>query len=89
MIEPCHIRTDFTFDEKRRKYRIDVKKEIKMKDRYPGPDVKKGQELGTLVLKKDGKVLAESPVVAEKDMDKAGMWTMFKRTMRHWTKWSE
>lgn len=65
-----------------------VKKEIKQKEDIQAP-VKKGTELGTLVLRKDGKVLAESPLVAEKDMDKAGMWTMFKRTMTHWTKWSE
>ncbi|ATH92246.1 D-alanyl-D-alanine carboxypeptidase family protein [Bacillus glycinifermentans] len=65
-----------------------VKKEIKKKTDIQAP-VKKGTELGTLVLKKDGKVLHESPLVAEKDMDKAGMWTLFKRTMTNWTKWNE
>ncbi|MFN2745508.1 MULTISPECIES: D-alanyl-D-alanine carboxypeptidase family protein [Bacillus] len=65
-----------------------VKKEVKLKDETQAP-VKKGTELGTLVLKKDGKVLHESPLVAEKDMEKAGMWTLFKRTMTNWTKWSE
>ncbi|MFT0800383.1 D-alanyl-D-alanine carboxypeptidase family protein [Bacillus swezeyi] len=65
-----------------------VKKEIKQKEDIHAP-VKKGTELGTLVLKKDGKVLHESPLVAEKDMDQAGMWTLFKRTMTNWTKWSK
>lgn len=63
----------------------DVKKEIKMKDNISAP-IQKGQELGTLVLKKDGEVLAESPVAAKEDMKKAGFITFLKRTMRDWTK---
>ncbi|MDN0190139.1 D-alanyl-D-alanine carboxypeptidase DacF [Bacillus stercoris] len=62
-----------------------VKKEIKMKDNISAP-IQKGQELGTLVLKKDGEVLAESPVAAKKDMKKAGFITFLKRTMGDWTK---
>ncbi|CUB13006.1 D-alanyl-D-alanine carboxypeptidase DacF precursor [Bacillus subtilis] len=63
----------------------DVKKEIKMKDTISAP-IQKGQELGTLVLKKDGEVLAESPVAAKEDMKKAGFITFLKRTMGDWTK---
>ncbi|MDP4113502.1 MAG: D-alanyl-D-alanine carboxypeptidase DacF [Bacillota bacterium] len=63
----------------------DVKKEIKMKDKISAP-IQKGQELGTLVLKKDGEVLAESPVAAKEDMKKAGFITFLKRTMGDWTK---
>ncbi|QAR97340.1 D-alanyl-D-alanine carboxypeptidase DacF [Bacillus subtilis] len=63
----------------------DVKKEIKMKDNINAP-IQKGQELGTLVLKKDGEVLAESPVAAKEDMKKAGFITFLKRTMGDWTK---
>ncbi|PLR90348.1 D-alanyl-D-alanine carboxypeptidase family protein [Bacillus halotolerans] len=62
-----------------------VKKEIKMNNKVSAP-VQKGQELGTLVLKKDGKVLAESPVVAKDDMEKAGYLTFLKRAMGDWTK---
>ncbi|MCY8996058.1 D-alanyl-D-alanine carboxypeptidase DacF [Bacillus inaquosorum] len=62
-----------------------VKKEIKMKDNVTAP-IQKGQELGTLVLKKDGEVLAESPVAAKEDMKKAGFITFLKRTMGDWTK---
>ncbi|NPC93146.1 D-alanyl-D-alanine carboxypeptidase [Bacillus sp. WMMC1349] len=65
-----------------------VKKEIKQKGDIHAP-VKKGTELGTLILKKDGKVLQESPLVAEKDMNQAGTWTLFKRTISDWTKWNE
>ncbi|AJO60730.1 D-alanyl-D-alanine carboxypeptidase DacF [Bacillus subtilis] len=63
----------------------DVKKEIKMKDNISAP-IQKGQELGTLVLKKDGEVIAESPVAAKEDMKKAGFITFLKRTMGDWTK---
>ncbi|GLI87034.1 D-alanyl-D-alanine carboxypeptidase DacF [Bacillus subtilis] len=63
----------------------DVKKEIKMKDNISAP-IQKGQELGTLVLKKDGEVLAESPVAAKENMKKAGFITFLKRTMGDWTK---
>ncbi|MDR4435575.1 D-alanyl-D-alanine carboxypeptidase DacF [Bacillus tequilensis] len=62
-----------------------VKKEIKMKDNVSAP-IQKGQELGTLILKKDGEVLAESPVAAKDDMKKAGFITFLKRTMGDWTK---
>lgn len=62
-----------------------VKKEIKMKDNISAP-IQKGQELGTLVLKKNGEVLAESPVAAKEDMKKAGFITFLKRTMGDWTK---
>ncbi|MEK5081560.1 D-alanyl-D-alanine carboxypeptidase DacF [Bacillus sp. FSL H8-0515] len=62
-----------------------VKKEIKMNDNVSAP-IQKGQELGTLILKKDGEVLAESPVAAKEDMRKAGFLTFLKRTMGDWTK---
>ncbi|MCY8203379.1 D-alanyl-D-alanine carboxypeptidase DacF [Bacillus sp. N12A5] len=62
-----------------------VKKEIKMNDNVSAP-IQKGQELGTLTLKKDGEVLAESPVAAKEDMRKAGFLTFLKRTMGDWTK---
>lgn len=47
----------------------------------------KGTELGTIVLKKDGKVLHESPVQAKEGMEKAGVWTFFKRAMAEFVKW--
>ncbi|MCY8818741.1 D-alanyl-D-alanine carboxypeptidase [Bacillus atrophaeus] len=62
-----------------------VKKEIKMKEQITAP-IKKGDVLGTLILKKDGEVLAESPVTAKDDMEKAGFLTFLKRTMGDWTK---
>ncbi|PMC39489.1 D-alanyl-D-alanine carboxypeptidase [Bacillus sp. UMB0899] len=63
----------------------DVTQEILMKNDIKAP-VKKGDELGTLQLKKEGKVIAESKLVAEKDIDEASWWTMFKRVMGDFTK---
>ncbi|WP_078432721.1 D-alanyl-D-alanine carboxypeptidase family protein [Metabacillus halosaccharovorans] len=63
----------------------DVTQEILMKNDIKAP-VNKGDELGTLQLKKDGKLIAESKLVAEKDIDEASWWTMFKRVMGDFTK---
>ncbi|WP_276787503.1 D-alanyl-D-alanine carboxypeptidase family protein [Bacillus sp. (in: firmicutes)] len=62
-----------------------VKKEVKINGNVTAP-VKKGEVLGSLVLKKDGKVLVESPVTAKDDMEKAGFLTFLKRTMGDWTR---
>jgi D-alanyl-D-alanine carboxypeptidase (penicillin-binding protein 5/6) len=48
--------------------------------------VKKGDELGTLVLKKNGKVFAESKLVAKQDVRVASWWKLFKRVLGEWTK---
>ncbi|MFD2214164.1 D-alanyl-D-alanine carboxypeptidase family protein [Metabacillus endolithicus] len=63
----------------------DVEQEIVMKKDIKAP-VKKGDELGALQLLKDGKVIAESELIAEKDIDEAGWWTLFKRVMGNFTK---
>ncbi len=63
----------------------DVTQEILMKNDIKAP-VKKGDELGTLQLKKEGKIIAESKLVAQKDIDEASWWTMFKRVMGNFTK---
>jgi len=63
----------------------DVTQEVLMKKDIKAP-VNKGDELGTLQLKKDGKVIAESRLVAEKDIDEASWWTMFKRVMSNFSK---
>ncbi|WP_412857149.1 D-alanyl-D-alanine carboxypeptidase family protein [Bacillus sp. 179-C3.3 HS] len=63
-----------------------LKKEIKLSQHVTAP-FSKGTELGTIVLKKDGKILHESPVEAKEGMEKAGIWTFFKRTMADFVHW--
>ncbi|MGM0874071.1 MAG: D-alanyl-D-alanine carboxypeptidase family protein [Bacillota bacterium] len=63
----------------------DVTQEIVMKKDVQAP-IKKGDELGSLQLKKDEKVIVESKLVAEKDIDEASWWKLFKRIMGDFTK---
>lgn len=48
--------------------------------------VEKGDKIGTLTLKKDGKTLVESPLVAKEDSREASWWTLFKRSMGMFSK---
>lgn len=63
----------------------DVTQEVVMKQNLQAP-LKKGDELGKLILKKDDKVVVESPLVAEGDIAQAGWWTLFKRVFADFTK---
>lgn len=45
--------------------------------------VKAGQSIGKLVVYQDGRVLTEFELTAPADIDKAGWWTLFKRTAAH------
>lgn len=45
--------------------------------------VKEGQVIGKLVVYQDGKVLTEFELKAPSAIDKAGWWTLFKRTASH------
>ncbi|MGG4492049.1 D-alanyl-D-alanine carboxypeptidase family protein [Metabacillus idriensis] len=63
----------------------DVTQEVVMKQNLKAP-LKKGDELGKLILKKDNKVVVESPLVAEGDIEQAGWWTLFKRVLGDFSK---
>lgn len=63
----------------------DIKKEIIINESIKAP-IKKGDQLGKLVLKKGNKVLSESPLVAEKNINKASWWDLFKRSFSAITK---
>lgn len=63
----------------------DVKQEIVLKEGIQAP-VKKGDELGSIQLVKEDKVIAESKIVAEKDVEEASWWQLFKRVMGSFTK---
>ncbi|TYS68321.1 D-alanyl-D-alanine carboxypeptidase [Sutcliffiella horikoshii] len=63
----------------------DVEKEITVDENVKAP-VKKGDKVGKIVLKKGGKVLSESDLVAAKDSNEASWWQLFKRSMGHFSK---
>ena len=56
-----------------------IKKTIDLNENLKAP-VKKGDKIGTITIKKDGKVLAKSNLIASKDVKQAGWWKLFKRS---------
>jgi serine-type D-Ala-D-Ala carboxypeptidase (penicillin-binding protein 5/6) len=62
-----------------------VQKKITLQKNLKAP-VLKGDRLGTLKLIKDGKVLSESPLVANVDVKEANWWKLFKRSFGMFTK---
>jgi serine-type D-Ala-D-Ala carboxypeptidase (penicillin-binding protein 5/6) len=63
----------------------DVKQEVVVNEKINAP-IKKGDKLGTLLLKKNDKVISESSLIAEEDIDSASWWKLFKRTVGAFTK---
>ncbi|MCM2531762.1 D-alanyl-D-alanine carboxypeptidase [Neobacillus pocheonensis] len=62
-----------------------VKKKIILKKNLNAP-IHKGDKVGTIKLIKDGKVILESPLVANKDVKEASWWTLYKRSFGMFTK---
>jgi serine-type D-Ala-D-Ala carboxypeptidase (penicillin-binding protein 5/6) len=62
-----------------------VKKEISINKKLKAP-VHKGDQVGTIKLVKNGKVLSESPLVASEDVKEASWWKLFKRSFGMFTK---
>jgi serine-type D-Ala-D-Ala carboxypeptidase (penicillin-binding protein 5/6) len=62
-----------------------VKKEITLKKNLKAP-VSKGDTVGSIKLVKDGKVLSESPLVANENVSEANWWKLFKRSFGMFTK---
>lgn len=62
-----------------------VKQKIVMAKNLKAP-IAKGDQVGTIQLIKDGKVILESPLVANKAVKEAGWWTLYKRSFGMFTK---
>ncbi|MFJ8256211.1 D-alanyl-D-alanine carboxypeptidase family protein [Peribacillus asahii] len=56
----------------------DFTKKITMNEDLKAP-IKKGDQIGTLQLKKDGKVYVESPIIAKESVEEASWWQLYKR----------
>jgi serine-type D-Ala-D-Ala carboxypeptidase (penicillin-binding protein 5/6) len=63
----------------------DIQKVVKLKENVKAP-IQKGEELGTLVLKQNGKKLLESPLVAKQSVQEASWWDLWKRTLSSFVK---
>ncbi|MBS4203013.1 D-alanyl-D-alanine carboxypeptidase family protein [Lederbergia citrea] len=56
-----------------------ITKEVKLKDHLKAP-IHKGEEVGMLIIKKDGKVLVKTALTAEKSVKRASWWDLYKRS---------
>ncbi|WLR57632.1 D-alanyl-D-alanine carboxypeptidase family protein [Mesobacillus subterraneus] len=63
----------------------DVKQKITLSKTLKAP-VEKGDQVGTLKLVKDGKTLAETPLVADAKVEKASWWILYKRSFGMFTR---
>ncbi|ESU30280.1 hypothetical protein G3A_22070 [Bacillus sp. 17376] len=63
----------------------DVKQSITLNKNLKAP-VEKGDRVGTLKLIKDGKTLAETPLVADAKVEKASWWVLYKRSFGMFTR---
>ncbi|MGG3561383.1 D-alanyl-D-alanine carboxypeptidase family protein [Neobacillus rhizosphaerae] len=62
-----------------------VKQKVVMTKNLKAP-IAKGDQVGTIQLIQDGKVILESPIVAKKAVKEAGWWTLYKRSFGMFTK---
>ncbi|HEO8418799.1 D-alanyl-D-alanine carboxypeptidase family protein [Niallia sp. FSL W8-0635] len=62
-----------------------LEKVITMNKNVKAP-IEKGQEIGKITYKQDGKTLVTSPLVAQKEVKQAKWWTLFKRSAGMFTK---
>ncbi|AIM15507.1 MULTISPECIES: D-alanyl-D-alanine carboxypeptidase family protein [Neobacillus] len=63
----------------------DVKQKVTIQKNLKAP-IKKGDQVGTIKLVRNGKVILNSPLVAKKDVKEAGFWTLYKRSFGMFTK---
>jgi serine-type D-Ala-D-Ala carboxypeptidase (penicillin-binding protein 5/6) len=62
-----------------------VEQKVSIADEVKAP-VKKGDEIGKLVIMNKGKKVLETPLVAKSDVKKASWWDFYKRSMSMFTK---
>jgi D-alanyl-D-alanine carboxypeptidase (penicillin-binding protein 5/6) len=65
-----------------------IQQEIKLKKNLKAP-IQKGDTIGTLKLMQEGKVLAESKLVANESIDQANWWQLYKRAFGMFTRAGE
>ncbi|WP_139187824.1 D-alanyl-D-alanine carboxypeptidase family protein [Bacillus tuaregi] len=63
----------------------DVKQKVSLKQDLKAP-IKKGDQIGTLTIKKNGDTLVKSPLLAKEDINEASWWGLFKRSLGIFTK---
>jgi len=64
----------------------DLEVTVNLDHNYELP-MKKGTQTGTIVVKDDGEVISETPIVTKQNVEKASYMTLFKRTMQSLAKY--
>lgn len=62
----------------------DIKTKYIFDDNVKAP-IKKGDQIGKMMLEKEGDILSETPLLAAEDIKKASWWQLFKRTLNQFT----
>jgi D-alanyl-D-alanine carboxypeptidase (penicillin-binding protein 5/6) len=65
-----------------------LERDIRLKKNIKAP-VHKGDKIGELILKKDGKILSKTPLISEENVEKAGWWQFYKKAFNLFTKAEE
>lgn len=60
-------------------------KEISLKKDIQAP-VKKGEQLGELIIKQEGKVVSKTPLVAKENVERASWWQFYKKVFHYFSK---
>ncbi|HZG72859.1 MAG TPA: hypothetical protein VEY51_15075, partial [Chondromyces sp.] len=63
----------------------DYDKQVKLKEKIKAP-IMKGDKVGELIIKKDGKVLSKTPLVAKNTVKEAGWWQFYKKSFNLFSK---
>ncbi|KGX92229.1 D-alanyl-D-alanine carboxypeptidase [Pontibacillus halophilus JSM 076056 = DSM 19796] len=63
----------------------DVKAEV-VYDKDLALPIEKGAKVGTLVISSKGKTLSQTSLVVQEELNEAGVWTLFKRSMKEMVK---
>jgi D-alanyl-D-alanine carboxypeptidase (penicillin-binding protein 5/6) len=58
----------------------DVKQKVKVSKDLKAP-IKKGDQVGTLTIEKNGETIVKSSLLAKENIDKASWWSLFKRSL--------
>ncbi|OCA92701.1 D-alanyl-D-alanine carboxypeptidase family protein [Pseudobacillus wudalianchiensis] len=60
-------------------------KDIHVKKDIQAP-IKKGERLGELTIKQDGKVISKTPLLAKEDVNRASWWQFYKKVFHYFSK---
>ncbi|PAQ16317.1 D-alanyl-D-alanine carboxypeptidase [Bacillaceae bacterium SAOS 7] len=67
---------------------VKMKQQLHLQKNIQAP-IKKGTKLGELRIKRDGKVISKTPLIAKEDIHKASWWQFYKKVFHYFTKTSD